>query len=175
MPPGLLPELITHQSHTGASLFNPRSRSTAAVIHSRHSPSVPILMHFVPCEYVDATRSKASNIIWRIKGPKACMPRRCILCPDSRTQNDNLLVRFAVISSVPAPAPAPVLAVPHCSGGLPGAWRCGSGSDSLLFDEATYQVHPVPCMSRRLVDKPQDRAGWRTAIESAAAHLILWV
>ena len=45
-----------------------------------------------------------------------------------------------------ASAPAPVLAAPLCPQGLPGAWRCGSGNGSLLFDEATYQVSYISCI-----------------------------
>ena len=47
------------------------------------------------------------------------------------------------------PAAAPTPAAPSCPGGLPGAWQCGAGNSSLLFDEATHQellsTYPGQC------------------------------
>ena len=48
-----------------------------------------------------------------------------------------------------APAIAPAPAAPLCLGGIPGAWQCGTGNSSLLFDEATHQqllsTYPGQC------------------------------
>ena len=54
----------------------------------------------------------------------------------------------AIAPALP-PTAAPAPAAPLCPGGVPGAWRCGAGNSSLLFDEATHQqllsTYPAHC------------------------------